>query len=81
MGAGIVWRGLSGRCQCYEALGINTAEHNPATAVPARQGFKIERTIVVNLSPEGLYEFWRRLENLPQVMRHLKYVETTGDER
>jgi uncharacterized membrane protein len=80
MGAGLVWRGLSGRCQCYAALGINTSERNPATAVPAGQGLKLERTIVVNRSPEELYEFWRRLENLPQVMRHLKYVETTDDE-
>jgi uncharacterized membrane protein len=80
MGAGLVWRGLSGRCQCYAALGINTAEQNPATAVPAREGFRIERTIIVNRSPEELYEFWRRLENLPQVMRHLKYVETTDGE-
>jgi uncharacterized membrane protein len=80
MGAGLVWRGLSGRCQCYAALGINTAEHNPATAVPAGEGFKLERTLIVNRSPEELYEFWRRLENLPQVMRHLKYVETADDE-
>jgi uncharacterized membrane protein len=80
MGAGLVWRGVSGRCQCYAALGINTAEHNPATAVPAREGFRLERTIIVNRSPEELYKFWRRLDNLPQVMRHLKYVETTDDE-
>jgi uncharacterized membrane protein len=80
MGAGLVWRGLSGRCQCYAALGINRAEHNPAIGVPARQGFKLERTIVVNRSPEELYHFWRRLENLPQVMRHVKYIETSDEE-
>jgi uncharacterized membrane protein len=64
----------------YQSLGVNTAEHNPATAVPAQQGFKVERTITVNRSPEELYKFWRRLENLPQVMQHLKYVETTDHE-
>jgi uncharacterized membrane protein len=81
MGAGLVWRGLSGRCQCYAAFGINTAERNPATGVPAGEGFKLERTILVNRSPSELYEFWRRLENLPQVMRHLKYVETVDPQR
>jgi uncharacterized membrane protein len=80
MGAGLVWRGLSGRCQCYAALGINSAERKPNTAVPAGEGFKLERTIVVNRSPEELYGFWRRLENLPQVMRHLKYVEANDDQ-
>jgi len=80
MGASLVWRGLSGRCQCYAALGINTAEHNPATAVPAREGFKLERSIVVNQSPAKLYQFWRHLDNLPQVMRHLKYVESIDED-
>ncbi len=74
MGAGLIWRGYSGRCQCYAALGINTAEHNRATAVPAQQGCKVERTILINRSPAELYNFWRRLENLPRVMQHLKDV-------
>jgi uncharacterized membrane protein len=80
LGAGLAWRGISGFCQLYDALGINTTEHNPATAVPAQQGCKIERTIVVNRSPSELYQFWRRFDNLPQVMRHLKYVETIDDD-
>jgi uncharacterized membrane protein len=64
----------------YAALGINTAKHNPATAVPAKEGYKLEKTIVVEKSPQELYKFWHRLENLPQVMRHLKYVETIDDQ-
>lgn len=27
-GAGLVWRGLTGHCYSYEALGINTADEN-----------------------------------------------------
>jgi uncharacterized membrane protein len=64
----------------YAALGLNTAEHNPATAVPAQQGYKLEKTITVNKPPAELYRFWRRLENLPQVMRHLKNVETIDEQ-
>jgi uncharacterized membrane protein len=75
IGAGFLWRGYTGRCQCYAALGINTADHNPATAVPAQQGVKIEKTIKIHRPPEELYRFWRNLENLPQIMRHLKKVE------
>jgi uncharacterized membrane protein len=80
MGAGLVWRGVTGRCQMYAALGVNTAEHNPATTIPARQGFKVERSITVDRPATDLYRFWRRLENLPQVMRHLKHVETFDDQ-
>jgi uncharacterized membrane protein len=80
MGAGLLWRGVTGRCHMYSALGVNTAEHNPATAVPAQQGFKIERSITVQRPAADLYRFWRRLENLPQVMRHLKYVEAVDEQ-
>jgi uncharacterized membrane protein len=80
LGGGLLWRGLSGRCQMYAALGLNTAEHNPATAVPAQQGYKVEKTITVRKPPSELYRFWRRLENLPQVMQHLKNVETVDEQ-
>ena len=76
LGAGLIRRGYTGHCGCYAALGINNAERNPATAVPARQGIKIEKAIVVERPASDLYRFWRRLENLPQVMRHLKRVRS-----
>jgi uncharacterized membrane protein len=81
IGAGLLWRGYTGRCQCYAALGIDTSEHNPATAVPAQRGVKIEKTIKINRPPEELYRFWRNLENLPQVMGHLKRVEPIDSQR
>ena len=43
---------------------------------PARQGVKLEKTIIVARPAADLYRFWRRLENLPQVMRHLKNVRS-----
>lgn len=75
LGGALVYRGVTGHCHGYQALGIDTARHNSATAVPARQGVKVELAVVVNRSPEELYAFWRNLENLPQVMRHLQRVE------
>jgi uncharacterized membrane protein len=80
LGAGLAWRGYSGRCQCYAALGINTANHNPATAVPAQHGVKVEKKIIIDRSPDELYRFWRKLENLPQVMSHLKKVESVDSQ-
>jgi uncharacterized membrane protein len=76
IGAGLVWRGYTGHCQGYSVLGINNAKRNPATSVPARQGVKLDKTIIVSRPAADLYRFWRRLENLPQVMRHLKYVQS-----
>jgi uncharacterized membrane protein len=44
--------------------------------VPAQQGVKLEKTIIIERPAADLYRFWRRLENLPQVMRHLKSVQS-----
>jgi len=76
LGAGLIWRGYTGHCHCYAALGINNAKRKPATSVPARQGVKLDKTIVVSRPASDLYRFWRRLENLPRVMRHLKTVRS-----
>jgi len=75
VGAGLFYRGLSGHCAVYEAFGVNTADHNEAVAVPAQQGVKIEKSIIINRPASDLYAFWRRLENLPEVFRHLKQVD------
>jgi uncharacterized membrane protein len=81
LGAGLVWRGYLGRCQCYAALGINTAKRNPAIGVPAQQGEKVEESITVGRDPAELYQFWRQLENLPRVMSHLKEVRQIDRQR
>jgi uncharacterized membrane protein len=75
-GAGLLYRGATGRCQCYQALGISTAEHDRNTIVPAKQGAKVEKSITVNKPAAELYEFWRDLSNLPRTFKHLKSVET-----
>ena len=41
----------------------------------------IEKSIIVDRPAEELYGFWRRLENLPQFMRHLKSVQPMGGNR
>jgi len=80
-GAGLIYRGLTGHCYCYDALGIDTSEHNLATAVPAQQGYRVERAVTINLPAHELYSQWRNLENLPNLMSHLKSVEMIDDRR
>ena len=75
IGGGLIYRGVTGRCTAFSMLGINTATRNPATAVPAQQGEKVEQLIIVNCMPEVAYLFWRNFENLPQFMSHLESVE------
>ncbi len=80
-GAGLLHRGITGHCYTYDMLGTGTAERNPATAVPAQEGVKVEQAIAIDLPPEQLFSFWRDVENLPRVMRHLKSVEAIDRQR
>jgi uncharacterized membrane protein len=75
VGGALIYRGVSGRCMAYRALGIDTAHGSPATVVPAQHGAKVEQSIVIERSPAELYSFWREFDNLPRVMHHLKSVE------
>lgn len=74
-GAGLLYRGITGNCQMYQMLGLNTAvEHHDRVGVRAQHGQKVEHTIRVSRKPRELYDYWRSLNNLPRVMEHLESV-------
>ncbi|HXG68754.1 MAG TPA: SRPBCC family protein [Blastocatellia bacterium] len=75
LGGGLIYRGATGHCDIYAALGINTAPGQaPAASVKHGEGVKYEKSIIINKPPEELYRFWRNFENLPRVMSHLESV-------
>ena len=78
-GASLLWRGATGHCQVYAALGVNTACHNPAASVSAGRGVKVVKAITINRPADELYRFWRNFENLPRFMRHLESVKVEGN--
>jgi len=79
-GGCLVYRGLSGHCDMYGALGVSTADkEGPYTSIPAGQGIRVEKSVVINRPPEDLYRFWHDFENLPKFMRHLKSVTVNGN--
>ena len=80
IGGAFIYRGVTGHCEGYSALGLNTAEWQ-RPGVPDNFGTKIERTIAINRSPEEVFQFWRNLENLPQFMEHVESVQVLDDRR
>jgi uncharacterized membrane protein len=40
-----------------------------------------KKSVVIQKSPEELYQFWRNFENLPQFMNHLESVKVLDDRR
>lgn len=75
-GSGLAWRGISGHCAVYQAVGMDTAD-----AAPQSRSFNVQQRVTINKSPAELYRFWRNFENLPQFMRHLESVATLDSTR
>lgn len=81
VGALLFRRGLTAHCDVYQALGRNTATGGGDTraALGGSAGVIVEESTTIARSPEELYRFWRNLENLPRVMRHVESVERVTD--
>jgi uncharacterized membrane protein len=71
--AGLLARGATGYCPAYAALGVSHTDTRLALA--GERGVHVREAITVDASPEELYAFWRRYDNLPAVMPHLERVE------
>jgi uncharacterized membrane protein len=83
LGGALAWRGISGRCRLYSALGLDTRGHEgPARPEDFYQrGVLVHAAVTINAPPEQLYQFWRSLENLPRFMRNLEEVRVIDDKR
>ncbi len=74
-GAALAYRGATGHCQLYEALGMHSGQsYGRNVSIPYGQGVHIDQTITVDKPREELYRFWRNLENLPKFMHNLEKV-------
>ncbi len=73
-GGYLVYRGVSGYCVTYAALGIKVSGEDDSS-------IRVQKTVTINRPREELYRFWRDFENLPRFMQHLESVTTTGDRR
>lgn len=73
LGGYLFYRGQTGHCAVYNALGIDTSIR--------AGGVSIEKTITINRSPEDVYRFWHNFENLPRFMEHLESVRVLDERR
>ena len=77
IGGALAFRGITGHCPMYQALGMTTQRHGKGrgVSVPYELGVRVDATVTIHKSPGELYRFWRNLENLPRFMRHLESVK------
>ena len=75
-GGVLVFRGTTGYCPAFGALGIDTAEPD---AQP--EAIRIRETVTVGKPRGELYAYWRDVEHLPQFMHHLASVQHLDQQR
>jgi uncharacterized membrane protein len=82
-GGALIRRGLTGYCDVYRMIGVNTAQPTPDenAAIPYQQGVRVDRSVIINASREQVYAFWRDLNNMPRFMQYVKAVRTIDASR
>ncbi|GAA4309011.1 SRPBCC family protein [Mucilaginibacter gynuensis] len=75
IGAGgyLLTRGVTGHCELYTKIGKTTTDD--AVNINIRSSFTVAKPRY------EVYDFWRKLDNLPLFMKHLESVEVLDDKR
>jgi uncharacterized membrane protein len=83
--AALLYRGATGHCHVYQALGVNHGDSRNVLRIADRnsdtrrqlggeRGIHVDESILVNRPIAEVYRFWRNFENLPRFMEHLDAV-------
>jgi len=86
-GAALLYRGATGHCDVYQALGVNRVRGHGTGVMADRgsdtrqqlgggAGVHAEESVTINRPIAEVYRFWRNFENLPKLMKHLESVST-----
>jgi uncharacterized membrane protein len=72
LGAGgyLLNRGITGHCELYSRMGRNSTE--PVNV-------NIRSSYLIDKPRQEVYDFWRKLDNLPLFMKHLESVEVIDE--
>ncbi len=78
LGAELVYRGASGHCKAYSALGLSTKEavrDGEPAEVDHDHSVDVRHSVFISRPREELYAIWRDFSKLPQFMTHLERVD------
>ncbi len=80
LGGGLLFRGGTGHCQAYTALGVDTAGSSQAAdGEHIHDGRLTKHSVTISRSPEDLYAFWRDEANAPKFMEGIDSARKTGE--
>jgi uncharacterized membrane protein len=81
-GGALIYRGLTGHCEAYQSLHIDTAgKHRSSDSDHIQKGILIRQSLTINRSPAELYAFWHDVKNAPRFMVNIESVESVGEKR
>ncbi len=81
--AELIRRGITGHSYAYQVLGVRTqgTDRGSSVSVPYELGVRGRAAVTIAKPRSVIYQFWRKFENLPLVMKHLISVEPKSDLR
>lgn len=78
VGADLATNGATGH-HLHEFLGAVEHVGPRGTRIPHQVGVQVQRSVLVNTTPDQAYAFVRNLENLPRFLKHLKNVQISDE--
>ena len=84
VGGALLYRGTTGKCHLYEAIGASTHDQDPGplSSVRAQHGVRVEESVTIaGKSPDEVFRFWRDYANLPKFMGNVESVTDQGNGR
>ncbi|WP_435017661.1 SRPBCC family protein [Tundrisphaera sp. TA3] len=82
LGGSLVYRAVTGHCQAYCALGINTAKPGShAEGHRVHNGRLVKHSVTIERPAADLYRAWQDVEQLPRFMVDVESVEKSGENR
>ena len=79
----LLYRGATGQCHVYQALGVDSGKGTGAIAdrhsdtrqrLGGLRGIHVDASITIRRPLADVFRFWRDFENLPRFMEHLEEV-------
>ncbi len=84
MGAELLYRGLSGHCHAFSAMGVSTRERRDSgepAALDRAKAVDVRHSIEIDRPPAELFAIWRDFSKLPRFMEHLERVDVLSATR